>query len=101
MDSFWQKQTMITRINHFQSAEGKADELHAFLKSLAPYISASKGCLSFKILRSTTSNASFVVIEDWTDAASHQMSLVNFPKEKMQASMPLFGAPPSGDYYTE
>ena len=31
----------ITRINEFQSAEGKEDELFDFLKSLVPYITSS------------------------------------------------------------
>lgn len=42
----------ITRINEFQAAEGKAEELFTFLKSLIPYISSSEGCKSCEVLRS-------------------------------------------------
>jgi len=41
----------ITRITEFQSAEGKAEELFDFLKSLAPNISSSEGCESCAVLR--------------------------------------------------
>jgi quinol monooxygenase YgiN len=90
---------MITRINQFESAKERSEELYFFLKSLGPYISGSKGCASFEVLRSTSSASSFVVLEKWADIDCHKLSLENFPKDKMQAAMPLFGAAPKGDYY--
>ena len=91
---------MITRINQFQAAEGKSDELHAFLKSLAPYITSSAGSISFETLKSASDPYAFVVIEKWMNIESHQKSVAAFPKEKMQAAMSLFGGPPKGEYYS-
>jgi quinol monooxygenase YgiN len=91
---------MITRINEFLSAPGKEDELHSFLKSLAPYITSSEGCISFEVLRSMSSPSSFAVIEKWADIDSHKKSLALFPKETMQSAMALFGGPPKGEYYS-
>ena len=89
----------ITRINEFQAAEGKEEELFLFLKSLMPYISSSQGCLSCEVLRSEEDNNSFVVLEQWESIESHKKSIANFPKEKMLSAMPLFGAPPKGGYF--
>ena len=89
----------ITRINEFQAAEGKAEDLFEFLKSLLPYISSSKGCESCEVLRSKDAQDSFVVIEKWDSIESHEKSIESFPKEEMQAAMTLFGAPPKGSYY--
>ena len=91
---------MITRINEFQAANGKAEELHSFLKSLAPFITASDGCISFEVLKSVSAPSAFAVIEKWADIESHKMSLERFPKEQMQSAMPLFGAAPKGSYYS-
>jgi quinol monooxygenase YgiN len=89
----------ITRINEFQAAEGKTEELFDFLQSIVPYISSSEGCISCEVLRNSTQPKSFLVIEKWTSIESHKTSIENFPKEEMQAAMQLFGAPPKGDYY--
>lgn len=89
----------IIRINEFQAADGKADELFTFLKSLVPYISSSEGCASCEVLRGQEATDSFVVIEKWESIDAHKLSIDNFPKEEMQAAMPLFGAPPKGGFY--
>lgn len=89
----------ITRINEFQAAESKAEELFEFLKSLIPYILSSTGCLSCEVLRNDENRNSFIVIERWDSVEAHQKSIENFPKAEMQAAMPLFGAPPKGAYY--
>jgi quinol monooxygenase YgiN len=91
---------MITRIYQFESAEGKSEELHAFLKSLEPYILNSKGSVSYEVLRSTTSGSNFVVLERWDNEDCHKESLANFPKEEMMAAMPLFKTEPKGDYFS-
>jgi quinol monooxygenase YgiN len=89
----------IVRINEFQAADGKADDLYQFLTSLMAYISASSGCESCEVLRSDEDDARFVVIEKWDAKSSHKHSLDAYPKEKMMAAMSLIGAPPKGGFY--
>jgi len=89
----------ITRINEFKSAVGKEDELLAFLRSLISYISSSEGCVSCEVLQGNDELDCFVVVEKWDSIAAHSLSIKNFPKEEMQAAMPLFGAPPIGRFY--
>ena len=90
---------IITRINEFQAAIDKSDELHAYLLALIPYISASEGCISCEVLRSMDQVDVFVFIEKWESIAHHKKSIENFPKDDMQKAMHLFGAPPKGRYY--
>ncbi|WDE12984.1 putative quinol monooxygenase [Thalassomonas haliotis] len=89
----------VTRINEFLAAEGKAEELFTFLKSLMSYISSSDGCESCEVLQSNDNEHIFVVIEKWNSEHSHKQSIENYPKEKMAAAMPLIGAPPKGSFY--
>jgi heme oxygenase (mycobilin-producing) len=89
----------VTRINEFQAADKKEEELFFFLKSLVPYISTSNGCRSCEVLRDQESIGNFVVIEKWDSIDAHQASVANYPKEKMQAAMSLIGAPPKGRFY--
>lgn len=89
----------ITRLNYSTAATGKADELHAFLISLVPYISGSPGCRSCIVLRKSDAPDQFCVIEKWDSIEAHKASIAAFPKDKIAAAMPLFGAPPTGDYY--
>ncbi|MGJ8693094.1 MAG: putative quinol monooxygenase [Thalassotalea sp.] len=90
----------ITRINEFKAAAGKAEELFNFLQSLNDFITASEGCLSFEVLKSTTDKDKFVVIEKWQSETHHQQSIANYPQEDMQNAMPLFAEPPKGHYYS-
>ena len=89
----------ITRINEFRAAEGKAEELFTFLKSLMSYISSSEGCESCDVLQNNDDENLFVVIEKWDSESSHKRSIENYPKEQMAAAMPLIGAPPKGSFY--
>ncbi len=89
----------ITRVNQFQSAQKKEEELFKFLKSLIPYITSSEGCISCEILRSNESKDQFLVIEKWQSIEAHKKSIELFPKEEMQAAINLFGAAPNGSYY--
>ena len=73
--------------------------LFTFLKSLIPYISSSEGCLLCEVLRSKEDKNDFVVIEKWESEEAHKQSIENYPKEEMQAAMPLIGAPPKGKFY--
>ena len=90
---------MITRISEFQAAPDLAEELHAFLGSLVPYITASDGCLTCEVLRHTEQQDTFVVIERWESVEAHRTSVESFPKEEMEAAMRLIGAPPKAGYY--
>ena len=89
----------ITRINEFEAAPGKADELHTFLGTIIPYITSSQGCLTCEILRNVEKPDTFVVIEQRETIDAHKASVASFPKEEMQAAMHLFGSPPKGNYY--
>lgn len=89
----------ITRINHFQAAAGKADELFTFLKSLEPYITSSQGCTYCEVLKSDDKSDQFVVIEKWASIEAHKNSIDNFPKDQMQAAMTLFAKPPESGFY--
>ncbi len=89
----------VTRINQFQAAEVKSDELFAFLKSLIPQISSSAGCQSCEVLQSDDDAHQFVVIEKWDSKESHQQAAENIPPEQIAAVMPLLTAPPQGTFY--
>lgn len=89
----------ITRINEFEAAQGKSEELFAFLKSLKSYISLSEGCVSCEVLQSSDNKSAFVVIEKWESENSHKESLAKYPQEQMAVAMPLIGAPPKGGFY--
>ena len=91
---------MITRINDFQAADGRNEELYIFLNSLAEYITTSERCISYEVLHSVPASSDFVVIERWVDIESHKKSIEHFPKEGMEKAMPLFGALPKGRYYS-
>lgn len=90
---------MITRINEFQAIEGEAVALGKFLSELQQYISGCFGCESCLVLQQPDNICAYAVIERWESEAAHKASLAGFPVEKMQAAMPLFGAPPRGAYY--
>ncbi|QFU24982.1 antibiotic biosynthesis monooxygenase [Shewanella eurypsychrophilus] len=90
---------MIVRIGEFQAAEGKSEELYEFLQSLSAYITQSKGCVSYDVLRKHEAVKEFAVIERWLSVEDHRASVDSFPKEQMQAAMTLFSGAPKGSYY--
>lgn len=90
---------MIVRIGEFQAADGKNEQLFSFLQSLTDYITHSKGCISYDVLRKHDSPGAFAVIERWLSIEAHRASVDNFPKELMQQAMPLFAEAPKGSYY--
>jgi quinol monooxygenase YgiN len=89
----------ITRINKFEAAPNKAEELDGFLKSILPYISSCEGSLSCEILRDVENKNKFAVIEKWENIESHKKSVEAFPQETMMSAMVLFAAMPEGSYY--
>jgi hypothetical protein len=40
-----------------------------------------------------------MMIERWDEIESHQLAITDYPQEKMQAALSLFGAAPKGTYY--
>ena len=91
----------IVRVNEFTAAADKSVELFTFLQELVPYISGAKGCLSCELLKHHEHSDQFMVIERWGSIENHQLAITNYPQEKMQAAMSLFGAPPKGSYYKQ
>ncbi|MCZ4338370.1 putative quinol monooxygenase [Shewanella colwelliana] len=47
--------------------------MHQLLLSLAPYITASKGCLAYEVLRQQDNNDLFAVIERWQSIEEHRL----------------------------
>lgn len=101
----------VIRINKFVPAAEKTEALWSFLVELQQYISQSGGCIYCEVYRKELgatagsetkpeTQHNFVVIEKWQSKTDHQQSLASFPKDKMQAAMPLIVAPPEGEYYT-
>ena len=90
----------ITRIYEIGAAEGKAEELYDFLKSLVPHITSSDGCSSCEVLRNNDDRDNFVFIEKWESIEHHKKSAENFPKEKLKSAKHLFGKPPKSSYYS-
>ncbi len=89
----------IIRINEFQATVGKEKALLDFIASLMPYIQNSTGCISCELLQQEEQLGHLVVIEKWQSIADHKASIAQFPKEKMMEAMPLFAAPPTGNYF--
>ncbi|MBL4908043.1 MAG: antibiotic biosynthesis monooxygenase [Sneathiella sp.] len=90
-----------TRINEFQAAENRGEDLYKFLKSLVPYISSSNGCISCELLRNSDTPGHYVIIEKWDSVQDHKNSVETFPKEEMQKGMTLIANPPRGGYFSE
>ncbi len=91
----------VTRINEFQAADNRNEDLYAFLKSIVPYISSSNGCISCILLRNKELPNHFVIIEIWDSEQDHKNSVEAYPKEEMQKAMPLISSPPRGGYFAE
>lgn len=89
----------IVRVNEFTAAAEKSSELYTFLQTLVPYISSAKGCISCELLKHNEHSDQFMMIERWDEIESHQLAITDYPQEKMQAAMSLFGAAPKGTYY--
>jgi quinol monooxygenase YgiN len=89
----------VIRINEFQAAENKAEDLCEFLKSLVPFVASSEGYILCEVLQSNEDQTIFTVIEKWNSIELHKKSVENFTKEEMQAAMSLFSAPPKGGYF--
>ncbi|WP_286270842.1 putative quinol monooxygenase [Thalassotalea hakodatensis] len=91
---------MIHRVNQFYAADNQAQSLKEFFQELVDYINNSEGCMGCQLLQDEQDDSHFVILEQWQTKEAHQASLSQYPADKMQAAMPLFGKPPEGDYYT-
>lgn len=91
----------VIRMGEMQAAEGKSDELRAFLLSIVPLITGSEGCVSCQLLHNQDDPAKFAMIEVWETVEFHRASVKNIPPAMLAAIRPLLGAAPSGSYYTE
>ena len=91
----------VTRISEFRAKEDKVDALRALLAQAVPSISASRGCLSCKLLQSQNNPARFVVLEAWESVESHETAVRSIPPETFAAVMDLLDGRPSGEYFHE
>ena len=91
----------VIRLGEMQAAQGKADELGDFLRSIVPIITGSEGCVSCQLLLNQDDPTKFVMMEVWESTEFHRALAKNIPAEKLVAIRPLLGAAPSGSYYAE
>jgi quinol monooxygenase YgiN len=88
----------VTRMSVFTAADGKQDQLRAFLQGIVPGILASPGCQSCQVLRNPDKPERFVVLEVWADIEAHKASVKQIPPASIAAVMPLLSGPPTGEY---
>jgi len=91
----------ITRINHFESAEGKADELRQFLQGVITVVQSVDGCLGCKLLQDPDQPRRLAIVEVWDSVAAHQAAAQAIPPEEIAKVMPLLAGSPMGNYYKE
>lgn len=65
----------IIRINEFEAAKGKDNELFTFLTSLKSYILSSAGCETCEVLQNCDNKNLIMVIEKWDSKNAHKASL--------------------------
>lgn len=92
---------MVQRFNIFHSAPDKSDLLRQFFIELIDYIQNSPGCIRCELWQDQQQSDVFIITEQWQSEDDHRASLANYPQEKMQAAMPLFGQAPTGGYFTK
>ena len=91
----------ITRINHFETAEGKDAELLDFLRGVVAVVQGLDGCQSCHLLRDTQEPRRLAIVEVWDSIAHHQAAAKAIPPEQIAKVMPLLAAPLKGTYYEE
>jgi quinol monooxygenase YgiN len=89
----------VTRINDFRAAPAKESELRDFLSDVIAVIRDSAGCRSVELLVDREDPAHLVIVEAWSDVASHQAAAGRIPPEKLAQVRPLLAEPPKGRYY--
>ena len=91
----------ITRINHFEAAEGKDHELRQFLKGVIKVVQAVDGCLSCKLLQDPDQPRRLAIVEVWDSVAAHQAAAKAIPPEEIAQVLPLLAGQPTGNYYKD
>ena len=89
----------ITRINHFQAQDGKADELHAFLTGVIAVVKNCAGCLGCRLLREKDQPGHLAIIEEWESVEQHKAAASAIPPAEIVKVMPLLKQPPTGAYF--
>ena len=89
----------ISRIGEVQAKPESIEELREFLISIMPGIKSSEGCESVQLFQSEADPTTFMMIEVWDSAESHQASVKNIPPEKLGEIQPLLATSPSGTYF--
>ena len=90
----------IHRIGEFKARAGQEAALRGFFEdTVLPFIRASAGNLSCKLLQDCAQPQRFVVMESWESADAHRASLTNAPPEAFAAIRPMLDGAPAGAYY--
>ena len=89
----------ITRINHFEAAEGKSVELRDFLRGVVAVVERQAGCQSCQLLRELQEPRRIAMVEVWESVAHHQAAAKAIPPEQIAQVMPLLAVPPRGNYF--
>lgn len=90
----------IKRVNHFRAAPGQEEALRVFLQSVLAVIRTAPGCETVELLVNQGDASQLVILEQWTDVASHQAAANLIPPSELAAVAPLLAEPPKGAYYT-
>ena len=91
----------ITRINHFEAAEGKGADLLAFLRDVVAIVRTQHGCQACHLLRDAQEPRRIAIVEQWESIAHHQVAAKAISREQLAQVMPLLAAPPTGNDYEE
>jgi quinol monooxygenase YgiN len=89
----------IRRINYFHAAAGREQALRAFLQTVMSVIKGAAGCQAVELLVDHEDASQLVIVEQWTDVASHQAAAKLIPPSKLTEVGPLLAEPPKGRYY--
>ncbi len=89
----------ITRITHFEAAEGKAPALREFLKRVNAAVTAAPGCQGCQLIQDPGNPRRLAVMEQWDKIESHQAAAKAIPPEMVAEVMPLLAGQPAGNYY--
>ena len=90
---------MITRINEFIAQPGKQDALRDYLAALVPIIEECDGCLYCHMLQGYDNNARFLIVETWTDIATHQLSVQGIDRKEFLQAMQSLTAQVTAEYF--
>ena len=90
---------MITRVNEFTARAGSEDALREYLESLVPVIEGCDGCLYCHLLQGQENPSRFLVLETWTDIATHQLSVQGIDRKEFLETMRALTEQVSAEYF--